>query len=307
MRILFLFFVVVLCFSGCVERAYQKVPAALGLPEAERIVTESQVTLRQGEHTFVFERGKRTATLDGILYYLHAPAGMDTLNTMDCQIIRYGIVAPGKQKAKLNVMIDAGHGGTDPGCMKESIQERNITLAIAKEVEALLKAKGHTVFMTRTEAHQTIALSERTTLASQQPLDAFVSIHVNAAVNPQTKGVEVFTIPAPGCEGTPPNSPPRAPMLGQIHLFTATRLAMAVQRELLAQDFKPADRGVKHAHFKVLRDTPAPSILVETGFLTNADDYKTLTSPEDQKKTARAIVRGIERALALSSEAPHAL
>ncbi len=301
MRILFLLLSLVLFLSGCVERAYRKVPRALGLPNAERVVTESQVTITEGTHTFVFERGKRMATLDGVQYYLHAPAGMSTLNPLDCQIIRYGIVTPGKRKAKLTLMIDAGHGGTDPGCMKENVHERDITLAIAKEVEARLKAKGHTVLMTR-DAQKTLTLSERTQLSSAQPLDAFISIHVNSAVNPQTKGVEVFTLPAPGCEGTPANSPPRAPMLGQIHLFTATRLAMAVQRELVAQDFKPLDRGVKHAHFKVLRDTPAPAILVETGFLSNEDDYKTLTSVEDQKKTAQAIARGIEQALALESE-----
>ncbi len=292
---LFLFGVLGLFFVGCVDATYRKVPQALGLPRAERIVTPTEVTIRQDTHTFVFHRGKRTALLDGVLYYLHGIADEDSLNAIDCQLIRYGLVTPSIRKPKLHVLLDPGHGGSDPGCMANDVREKDITLAISLEMKRLLEAKGHYVSMTRTTAEKTLTLSERSQVA-QQPLDAFISIHVNAATNPATKGVEVFTIPAPGFDGTPPNSPARTPMLGQVHLLAATRLAMAVQRELLTLTPQPIDRGVKHAHFKVLRDTPAPSILVETGFLTNEDDFKVLTSVDAQKQIAQAIVSGLEKA-----------
>ncbi len=283
--------------AGCSPRAYERVPQALGLPYAERTVTDTQVTIAKDGHTFVFGRGKRPATVDGVRYYLHRAAGMDTLNALDAALLREAVVRPVPAKPRLSLMLDPGHGGTDTGCRVGTAHEKRITLAIAQEVARLLRAKGHTVRMTREADAVTRTLDERALLGAGTSLDAFVSIHVNSAANPDAKGVEVYTLPAPGCEGTNANSPARGPLVGHAHLPAATRMALGIQRALLAQADPPADRGVRHAHFKVLRDIPAPAVLVETGFLTNAEDFVRLTTEKGQQTIAAAIAEGIEAAL----------
>jgi N-acetylmuramoyl-L-alanine amidase len=201
----------------------------------------------------------------------------------------------------LNILLDPGHGGTDSGCRKDDVHEQKITLAIAREVQAILKARGHTVSMTRTDEKTTRSLAERAQQGATLKVDAFVSIHVNASGNVAAKGVETYTLPAVGCEGSHSNSPARGPLAGHAHLASSTRLAYYVHQSLLSADgvtskIAPADRGVRHAHFKVLRDTPAPSILIETGFITNAEDYARITNPQAQKVIARQIADGITKA-----------
>lgn len=292
--------VLLITLAGCSPRAYERVPHALGLPYATRIVTETQVTIAKNGHTFIFERGKRPTTVDGVRYYLHRPAGLNTLNALDAALLRQAVVNPAPVRPRLTVMLDPGHGGADTGCRAGSAHEKRITLAIANEVAQRLRAQGHTVLTTREADATTRTLDERALLAASLPLDAFVSIHVNSAANPEAKGTEVYTLPAPDCEGTNANSPARGPLVGHAHLPTATRLALNIQRALLALPTPaPADRGVRHAHFKVLRDIPAPSVLVETGFLTNAEDFARLTTPEGQRAIASAIAQGITSSFTL--------
>ncbi|MEG2725611.1 MAG: N-acetylmuramoyl-L-alanine amidase, partial [Kiritimatiellia bacterium] len=82
-------------------------------------------------------------------------------------------------------------------------------------------------------------------------------------------------------------------LAGHPHIGTATQFALAIQRSFLALPDPPMDRGIRHAHFKVLRDVPAPALLIETGFLTNVDDFARLTHPDTRKMLARAIADGI--------------
>lgn len=294
-----LFFSALISLLGCSPRAYRKVPHALGLPYASRTVTDETVTISRDGHTFRFNRGKRECVVNGVRYYLHKPAGMNTVGKTDTQLLRAAVVAPPPRKTSLTVLLDPGHGGSDTGCRLGSVYEKSITLAVTRQVRALLEAAGHRVFLTRETDQTTLSLDERTLLAAKLPIDAFVSIHVNSAANPNAKGVEVFTLPAYGCSGTAVNAPARGPLVGQAYLKTATRLALAIQRELIDLPAQPQDRGVRHAHFKVLRDTPAPAVLIETGFITNAQDYGFLTSPQGQQDLAGAIACGIERAFGI--------
>jgi N-acetylmuramoyl-L-alanine amidase len=216
--------------------------------------------------------------------------------------LRGAFFTPIKHKEKLNFLIDPGHGGTDSGCRSGDVHEQRITLAIAREVQAQLKALGHHANLTRPDEKTTRTLDERTQLGASLRIDAFVSIHVNASANPEAKGVETYTLPAFGCEGTLPNSPARGPLVGHAYVNTSTRLAYYVQQALLgsvqgATSYPvPADRGVRHAHFKVLRDTPAPAILIGTGFITNQEDFVRITDTAAQKAIAHQIVTGLMNA-----------
>ena len=284
--------------SGCARRPFHDLPEALGLPPGtETTLTETQVTLRGGGHTFTFDRGKRTATLDGARYYLHEPATMNALGAKDSALIRQAIVRPTPPPARATILLDPGHGAGDTGCRVGKTHEKNITLAVALEVKRLLEAQGHRVLMTRAADGPQRTLEERAQMGAANAINAFVSIHVNSAANAEAKGIEVYTLPAPGCEGTAANSPARAPMVGQAHLPAATRLAFCVQQALLTMEAPaPADRGLRHAHFKVLRDTPAPAILIEMGFLTNVEDYPRLAEVAGQQRLAAAIARGLNAA-----------
>lgn len=286
--------------AGCRSSIYTHAPEMLGLPDARVEVAGTQVILSTAEHRLVFNRGQRLASLDGGQYYLHKPAGMDALDATDASLLKGALARRVPTTLPVTVMLDAGHGGVDTGCRVGRVYEKGITLAIALEVKAQLEAAGFRVLLTRPNNATTLSLDERVRLASSQPLSAFVSIHVNSAGNPKACGVEVYTLPAPGCEGTAKGSPARGLMVGQNALPESTRLAVAVHRALLRMPGAPADRGVRHAHYKVLRDTPAPSILVETGFLTNPDDASRLTDPTRSKELARAIARGIGDAFGVS-------
>ena len=289
---------VLLLFAGCSDRAYRNVPQALGIPYASRTVTDTQVIIEKDGHTFVFDRGKRMAKVDGVNYFLNEAAGMRTLNRKDSALLRAAVVQD-FYNVKTNpvIMLDAGHGGKDTGCRAADkvTFEKDITLSITNQVAEILRGVGYTVLFTRTDSERTWTLDERTLCAANNDIDAFVSIHVNSTLNLESNGVEVYTLPIFGCEGTAANSPARGPLAGHAHLAAATRLALAIQREMIGMENPPADRGVKHMHFKVLRDTPAPSVLVETGFITHAADLQRLTSPEGQAQLARAIATGIQK------------
>ncbi|MBQ9693525.1 MAG: N-acetylmuramoyl-L-alanine amidase [Kiritimatiellae bacterium] len=294
-----------LSLLGC-QSTYRMTARELGMSDAERQVEASKVTLQSKRETALqtlqFTMGQRPAMLDGICYYLNKPAGTRNLSREDIAVLRQAFFEPVRAKPVLNILVDPGHGGTDSGCRSGAVHEQHITLAIAREVQAQLKALGHNANLTRPDEHTTRTLDERAQLGASLAIDAFVSIHVNASANPEAKGVETYTLPAFGCEGTLPNSPPRGPLVGHAYVNTSTRLAYYVHRALLdasqsAPYVQPADRGVRHAHFKVLRDTPAPAILVETGFITNVDDFIRITDKVAQKEIARRIVSGIVQAL----------
>lgn len=287
--------------AGCVPRPYERTAAALGLPEAGCRVEGHLVTIAGGGHTLAFEIGKRPAVVDGVRYHLNRPAGAEGIDSADAALLRHALAATGTDavssvpRPRL-ILLDAGHGGADRGCSVGDAWESQITLAIARETRRLLEAAGVRVLMTRETAKDERTLDDRVALAAGAPIDAFVSIHVNSAANPAAKGVEIFTLPLPGCDGTAADAKAwPTPLAGQAHLPQATRLALAVQRALLTLPAEPApaDRGVRHAHFKVLRDTPAPAILIETGFLTNAEDAARLTSPEGRAVLAAAIAKGL--------------
>ncbi|MGN0887235.1 MAG: N-acetylmuramoyl-L-alanine amidase [Candidatus Spyradenecus sp.] len=175
----------------------------------------------------------------------------------------------------VKIVLDAGHGGKDPGACSGKYHEADAALAIAKQVGTRLKAKGYEVRYTRTK-DVAFSLSERCRMANNWDADYFVSIHLNASENPKAHGVEVL----------------RYPIVG-----SATKeLANSIQAALVdATGFY--DRGVKlRGDLYVLKHTRCPAALVECGFLTNADERKQLVSAAGQKRIAEAIAKGIDKA-----------
>lgn len=171
------------------------------------------------------------------------------------------------------VVIDPGHGGPDPGAIGiGGVRETNVVLDIGLEVSRILQRQGVTVYLTRTR-EQDVDLPPRVALAERVSATVFVSIHANAISmsRPDVNGLETYH--APGAR------------LG-------ARLAQTVHNTIL-RNLRMPDRRVRAARFYVIRKTSMPAILVETGFLTGAQDIVGLRNPAWRKQMAQAIAEGI--------------
>ncbi|MED0686232.1 N-acetylmuramoyl-L-alanine amidase [Anoxybacillus ayderensis] len=172
------------------------------------------------------------------------------------------------------IVVDAGHGGKDPGAMSGGANEKTIVLEVAKFVKEKLEKAGATVIMTReTDVYPT--LQDRVNIAKNNYAEMFVSIHTNSATNTSAKGAEVFYD-----SSTNPNGE------------ESKKLAQYIQEEIVRMA-NMVDRGVKNSGLYVLRNNSVTSVLVELGFISNAEDRAKLTSPEYQNIYAEAIYQGI--------------
>lgn len=166
--------------------------------------------------------------------------------------------------------IDAGHGGKDAGAVNGGLYEKASALATAKLLKKELEAKGHEVIMTR-DSDTFLELSERCTIANKANVNAFISIHCNSAENKDAHGIETWF-----CTGS----------------VTGEQLAKAVQAELI-DSTGANDRCIKPGTFYVLKNTKAPAILVETGFISNEEEKILLFKTYYQEKMVKAIAEGV--------------
>jgi N-acetylmuramoyl-L-alanine amidase len=212
------------------------------------------------------------------------------------------------------VVIDAGHGGNDPGAISRSgLREKDVTLGVALDLEQRLLARGFQVVMTR-RRDATISLEERTALAEGAGGDVFVSIHVNAAPRSGAHGIETYYLDrtherhtlrvAARENGVPPSAldPLQRVVAGlrvsEVGMQSAT-LARAVHGELIkgVRDAfgDVANLGVKQGPFHVLFLSGAPSILVEVGFLTHREEARRLSSRWYRSVVAEHLARGLSQ------------
>lgn len=184
------------------------------------------------------------------------------------------------------VLVDPGHGGVDSGAVAGSVHEQHVNLQVARRVAWNLRHLGIGVLVLRQDegdapgppqplmGHQRLELSRRATLANRLNPDIFVSLHANAGPS-SAHGPIVF--------------------VGKAPTKTALRCAWQVERRLV--QVVGGRAKVETGDFYLLRNVHAPSILVESGFLSNAGDRAVLTDREGQTKIARAIAEGIRAGL----------
>lgn len=224
-----------------------------------------------------------------------------------------------KQSAKRDIIIaiDAGHGGEDPGALgPKRLREKDVVLGIAKELNALLKAdKGFRPTMIRSGDYY-VSLRGRRDLARKRQADLFVSIHADAFRRKEANGASVYALSTRGATSTAArylaqreNS---ADLVGGVSLADKDDVLAGVLADLsmtstLDTSLKLGDkvlrnvdnvaklhkRNVEQAGFAVLKSPDIPSILVETGFISNPGESKKLATSSYRKKMARAIHRGI--------------
>jgi N-acetylmuramoyl-L-alanine amidase len=220
---------------------------------------------------------------------------------------------------KFLVVLDAGHGGEDSGNTGNGYYEKNIALNIMKKVGKLLEKDPDLRVMYTRKKDVFVTLMGRADVANKNNANLFVSIHCNAHSS-QAYGTETFVLGLSRNKdnmdiakkensviyleedykvtynGFDPKNPSSSISLGLMqeeYLDQSIMLADLVQKEF-TNDLHRKDRGVKQNIFLVLRETYMPSVLVETGFLTNDAEGKFLNSKAGQNKMAEAIYEGIE-------------
>ncbi len=216
------------------------------------------------------------------------------------------------------IVIDAGHGGHDPGCLGENTQEKEIALRIALKLGDIINIHLPDVKVIYTRKNDTfIALMHRSKIANKARADLFISIHCNSSENIEVTGTETYIMGLNATnqnfrlamrensvifqekdyeknyEGFDPTSPISYILLSnyqQSQQANSLGLASAIESQF-TEKYKKTSRGVKQAGFLVLARTTMPSVLVETGFLSNKKDEEYLKTELGQMEIAVSIYR----------------
>lgn len=167
---------------------------------------------------------------------------------------------------------DYGHGGEDPGATYNGRKESDDVLSLGKKVAEEVRRHGVVVDETRT-SDETVSLNDRSSFENKNTYDYFISFHRNAFEPEKAKGVETYTYLNPGEK--------------------SRELAESIQASLVILGF--IDRGVKEANYHVLRETKAPAVLVEIGFVDNTGDNNLFDAKRNEiiKGLAKAILYGL--------------
>ncbi len=225
----------------------------------------------------------------------------------------------------VKIMIDPGHGGIESGATNQGYFEKNINLMLSKQLMKKLNGiQGIQAFLTRKSDHF-VDLVKRRQIARSVRSNLFISIHVNACNDPEVRGIIVFSISPKGEDkierlwNNLENKKTRPLQTADSDVFLSDYqdqtskflMSISVNRTSMLSNlfglavldaFKAGDCNVYNArvvksNFIVLRSPDIPSILVESGFMSNLRDLKELQSPRYQKKWVRALTQGIIRYL----------
>lgn len=225
---------------------------------------------------------------------------------------------------KIVIVLDAGHGGKDPGSISKNVKEKTVTLAVVKKLGKLIEdsMKDVKVVYTR-DTDKSVELRERPEIANRHKADIFISVHCNHNGNTAANGSETYVMglhksdgnldvakrensailyeedydKKEEYEGFDPNSP-EAHIIFSFYqnafLDQSLRLAAAVENQLSSRKKVKKSRGVKQAGFLVLWKTAMPSILIETGFISNPQERTYLSSDSGQTEVAQSIYKAVK-------------
>ena len=215
------------------------------------------------------------------------------------------------------IVLDAGHGGDDPGAVNGQLKEKNIVLSIAQKAGKELQGRGYKVYYTRSK-DKFINLRDRTKYANDKAADLFISIHANAAPTKaktaSMRGIETFFLSPARSERSKnaaalENKSDVDEMnyfskqtflnfLNREKIIASNKLAIDVQREVLAQAKtvipKTADGGVREAPFWVLVGALMPAVLVEVGYITHPSEGELINNSNYQDALAKGLADGVD-------------
>jgi N-acetylmuramoyl-L-alanine amidase len=212
------------------------------------------------------------------------------------------------------IVIDAGHGGHDPGAKGKGVTEAEVVLDVALRLEKLLqKVPGIEVILTR-RTDDFIELPERTAIANREGADLFLSIHANASPNAQARGIETYflnfanNVSAAAVAARENANSTQA--MGALPDFVkaialnnkldesrdlATQVQHAMFERMKGTNKTLKDLGVKQAPFVVLIGAAMPSVLAEISFVTNPQEARLIKSNQYRQKIAESLFEGIRK------------
>ncbi len=227
-----------------------------------------------------------------------------------------------EKKRDIVIVLDAGHGGEDPGAIgPNKVREKDVVMKITRQLESMINAEpGYKARLTRTGDYY-IPLKKRRNKARKLRADLFISVHADAFTNPKARGASVFALSRRGATSesarfiaSRENEADLIGGVGDVKLDKVGHDLAEVLVDLsmtatLANSLDVGDkvlkemggvtrlhkRHIEQAGFMVLKSPDVPSILVETGFISNPDEARKLNTAPHRKKIARAIFSGVKK------------
>ena len=321
------FLIGLVLIAGVTTPAYALYPFKSAAAPGDRLVSLREVASRYGfglrappgkkiyltssAITIEFETDSRNMRINDHEVWLHAPVsrswGRWCITETDVQKVIFPIISPvallrGTRAAV--VVLDPGHGGPDQGASgRRGLVESRTALDIARRVRAKLVNVGLRTYLTR-DVDRFIELDERARIAVARQADLFVSIHLNAAQNHSSRGIETYVLT---CHGYPSTAATSDTRNGARYAANGRDMANTILGYSLQKNIRDAtrteDRGLRRARFLVLRAAPCAAALIEGGFLSNLNDEKMLMSDVYRDNLAAGIARGVLEYVRLVHEA----
>jgi N-acetylmuramoyl-L-alanine amidase len=210
------------------------------------------------------------------------------------------------------IVIDPGHGGDDEGAKSgDGAKEKDLALAVARKLKAAVESRmGVRVLLTRDD-DRAVSIDDRTAVANNGKADLFISLHANASLRPAVAGATIATafFDAQSQSSARELAPERVPAAGggsrqiefvpwqvaQIpHLRQSTALAMILEQQFHGR-VPLAARALESAPLRVLESANMPAVLIEMGYLTNADQARLLAGAEFQTTLVQALFDAVVR------------
>jgi len=272
-----------------------------------------KLTLKSNWTTIELEADTRECAINGVRVFLGEAIrdhrGALHVSRIDAEKLITPILLPGSGQTSVpavrTIVIDPGHGGSDPGMENKALrlQEKTLALDTALRLKQELERQGYKVVLTRRDDRQ-LARSKKADLQKRGELtlgtkaDLFISLHYNSVESgaDRVTGVEVYSLtPQYQYSHSDPereDSTAAIANLGNRHDHWNALLAYNIHRELLA-GLKASDRGLKRGRLAVLRFASCPAVLVEAGFLSNDAEARKIATPAYRQKIAESVAEGV--------------
>ena len=244
--------------------------------------------------------GSQEVYLNGLKFHFSYPVVVKGGKTLVSQIDLVKLIDPilrpttVKKVAPLRtVIIDAGHGGYEPGTVNKHGKEKKFTMALAKVLQAKLVRKGFKVAFTR-KADEYVSLGDRVKIANQYSDAIFISLHFNAGGAGRASGIETFTLSPAGVAhyGRGLRQSDLATRTGNAQDSANIALATAIHGRAI-RNLKQRDRGIRRARFAVISGVKHPGILFEGGFMSHYRDGAMIADPKYLDRMAQSLFEGI--------------
>lgn len=272
-----------------------------------------KLTLKSNWTTIELEADTRECAINGVRVFLGEAIrdhrGALHVSRIDAEKLITPILLPGSGQTSVpavrTIVIDPGHGGSDPGMENKALrlQEKTLALDTALRLKQELERQGYKVVLTRRDDRQLARtkkadLQKRGELTLGTKADLFISLHYNSVESgaDRVTGVEVYSLtPQYQYSHSDPereDSTAAIANLGNRHDHWNALLAYNIHRELLA-GLKASDRGLKRGRLAVLRFASCPAVLVEAGFLSNDAEARKIATPAYRQKIAESVAEGV--------------